>query len=72
MQSGVSQGSVLGPLLFGMFINDLPEVVKKTLNLFDDDTKLLTEVKYLQDALKLQTDIDQMEKWPKEWLIKLR
>ena len=70
VQSGVSQGSVLEPLLFLLFINNLPEVVKKTLYLFADDTKLLAEVKCLQDALALQTDIDEMDKWSKEWLIK--
>ena len=70
VRSGVPQWSVLEPLLFVMFINDLPEVVKSILYLFADDTNLLGEVKSLQDALRLQGDFDQMENLSQEWLIK--
>ena len=44
VMSGVPQGSVLGPALFLVFINDLPDVVKSTVNLFADDTKLYRSV----------------------------
>ena len=42
--SGIPQGSVLGPLLFILFINDLPDCVKNTVKIFADDLKLIANV----------------------------
>ena len=67
--SGVPQGSVLGPTLFLMYINDLPENIKSELLLFADDAKLMAPVRCFQDALSLQNDIDELEKWPTKWLV---
>ena len=67
--SGIPQGSVLGPILFLIYINDLPEVVKSFIHLFADDTKLHALIKNTQDALALQEDITNMELWSAIWLV---
>ena len=48
--SGIPQGSVLGPLLFACFINDMPSVVESPVHLFADDTKLYKRVTILEDS----------------------
>ena len=65
--SGIPQGSVLGPLLFLVFINDLPEAVRSRSMLFADDTKLYQEVTSLQDKTLLQQDIDALGHWADRW-----
>ena len=68
--SGIPQGSVLGPLLFVIYINDLPECVTSDLYLFADDTKILKHITSEEDALRLQSDIDSLEKWSQKWLLR--
>jgi len=70
VQSGVPQGSVLGPLLFVIYINDLAEVTNSEMFLFADDTKLVEEINNAEDAIRLQHDIEAMEKWSGDWLLK--
>lgn len=63
--SGIPQGSVLGPLLFVIFINDMPEEVKYNIcKLFADDCKLYGSVKENDDN-KMQIDITSLENWSK-------
>lgn len=68
--SGIPQGSVLGPLLFVIYINDLPEVITSGAFLFADDTKIFHQVTSLEDALILQADIDALTDWSQKWLLK--
>ena len=67
--SGIPQGSVLGPILFLVYINDLPEVVKSVIHLFADDTKIHAPINNIQDAIALQEDINDMELWSDIWLL---
>ena len=60
------QGSVLGPLLFLIFINDIPEGIKSFLLLFADDLKLVINANFPQIV---QNDLDILSQWQKKWLI---
>ena len=68
--SGVPQGSVLGPFLFLVYVNDIPDWMKESVRMFADDTKIWTRVKELQDAENLQRDLDQLQRWSDEWLLR--
>lgn len=65
--SGVPQGSVLGPILFIIFINDLDENVMAHLSKFADDTKLGTEVATPEQRLRIQEDLKRVECWAQKW-----
>ena len=65
--SGVPKGSVLGPILFLVYINDLEEGVTGKILKFADDTKLFTKTKEIGDKENLQDDIDKLVKWSEKW-----
>ena len=69
--SGVPQGTVLGPILFLVHINDLPECVSSSVRLFADDCLLYRVIKSYQDHLDLQKDLKNLENWATKWGMKM-
>ena len=65
--SGVPQGTVLGPLLFLIYINDLHDCVMSRVRLFADDCLIYREIHNLEDQLALQKDLDILEQWANKW-----
>jgi hypothetical protein len=68
--SGVPQGSVLGPLLFVIFINDMPKNLVNKSKLYADDCKLLAIIRSISDSLILQNDINKLSEWCDTWQVK--
>ena len=64
---GVPQGTVLGPLLFSLYINDISADIESEIRLFADDCVCYREIKNEEDTLKLQRDIDHLGSWARKW-----
>jgi len=67
--SGIPQGSVLGPLLYVIYVNDLPVHVNNPIQLFADDTKVYARVVNIDDCYQLQSDLKELESWSQKWQI---
>jgi len=67
VRSGVPQGSVLGPLLFIIFVNDLGVNIGSKIFKFADDTKLVRPICGVNDSIEIQRDLDRLMAWAGKW-----
>ena len=67
VKSGVPQGSILGPLLFVLYVNDICEVCSSPISLYADDAKIYRRIITINDALILQSDLDALFAWSQLW-----
>jgi hypothetical protein len=70
VESGVPQGTVLGPLLFLAYINDLPDNIHSTVRLFADDCVIYNNISSANDAKLLQNDLETLTTWERKWQMK--
>ena len=69
--SGTPQGTILGPLLFLLYINDITECVSSTVKLYADDTKIYREIiDPIIDCQLLQNDLTNISEWARKWQLR--
>jgi Reverse transcriptase (RNA-dependent DNA polymerase) len=74
MKSGTNQGSVIGPLCFLCFINELVLILKRsgvTAKLFADDVKMYVSIEKECDSKRLQLALDQLDRWARAWQLSI-
>ena len=72
--SGVPQGSVVGPMLFSIFINDLPDYFSpgSCVRMFADDCMVYRKISSEEESRHLQQDLDALQMWERDWLMKFK
>lgn len=69
--SGTPQGTILGPLLFLLYINDITECISSTVKLYADDTKIYREISDpITDCRILQDDLNNLSEWARKWQLR--
>ena len=68
--SGVPQGTVLGPLMFLLYINDIAKGINSPLRLFADDCLLYRVINGVEDTNRLQEDLNKLSEWANTWQLK--
>ena len=68
--SDIPQGSVLGLILFVLYINDLPENIVSKIYIFADETKIFKTITSPNDQHTLQNDLDYLTSWSSKWLLR--
>ena len=68
--SGVPQGTVLGPLMFLLYINDITKGINSALHLFADGCLLYRVINSVEDTSKLREDLDRLSEWANTWQLK--
>ena len=72
VNSGVPQGSVLGPVLFLIYINDLTDGITSICNIFADDTFLFSKILDVNEPIKkLNFDLEKVSEWTFQWKMQL-
>ena len=69
--SGVPQGSILGPMLFLLYINDINNAITSQIALFANDSVLYINIRNQNDQVILQYDLDTISSWAEKWLMEL-
>ena len=67
VKSSVVQGSVLGPMCFNIFMNDMEKGLTSYVSKFADDTKVVHRIRHEEDSKNLQADLDKLYEWTRKW-----
>jgi len=68
--SGVRQGSVLGSILFLLFVNDLLEWIRSSMKMFADNLIVCHKIKTMSDKEALQEDLNMLAEWSQKWMLR--
>ena len=68
--SGVPQGSILGPIMFPIYVNEIPNIITPTSKLFADDTKIYRQINKMEDSIALKSDLTALDLWADRWQVK--